>query len=100
MAERKEHLMELITPFLIPSERHFDAEIPANGKILTITIHEGKPYMWIQHDPVDILSWRSFILSPGGDCIGVDPMSTIYVGSFKTKQKPIFLFERIIKVEP
>jgi len=91
--------MQKITPFAIPSEPKFELELPRAAVILDVSVMQGQPYFWIQHDEDAILIWRTFLLIPAGKFIPTFApqvnVDLFYIGNFNIKNNKIFIFEEI-----
>ena len=86
--------MQKITPFAIPSESKFEVEIPRAATILDVSVRQGRPYFWIQHDVDAVLIWRTFILVPAASSVSINS-GLFYIGNFNIKNNKIFIFEEI-----
>ena len=86
--------MQKITPFAIPSEPKFEVELPRASTILDVSVMQGQPYFWIQHESDAVVIWRTFILIPAGGIVPMD-VELFYIGNFNVKNNKIFIFEEI-----
>ncbi len=91
--------MQRIIPFAIPSKAKFDIELPNAATILDVSVRQGQPCFWVQHDENAILIWRTFLLILTGNFLPTfSPQMNVdlfYIGNFNIKNKRIFIFEEI-----